>query len=169
MDKEAFLSEFLPVRDDLLGFIYAIVPSRPKAEDIFQEASLVLWRRFDTFEKGTNFKAWARKVIYNKVLNERTRKKHEIVWDPEIFRTLDTAFEEVEEEYSDMEDALERCMEVLSKVNRKLIRLRYFEERSYREIARCMKRSENGVKVVMQRIRDALETCILRRLKGGRI
>lgn len=75
-----FLKEFVPAREDLLAFIFSLVPRHADAENLFQEASLVLWQRFSTYTPGTNFRAWARKVIYHKVLNERSRAHKEVLW-----------------------------------------------------------------------------------------
>ena len=35
------------------------------AEDILQACRLTLWKQFETFEPGTNFLAWARKIALN--------------------------------------------------------------------------------------------------------
>ena len=38
------------------------------AEDVLQEANLVLWRKFDQYQEGTNFFAWACQIIRYEVL-----------------------------------------------------------------------------------------------------
>ena len=42
-------------------------------EDVFQAANLVLWRKFDQFEPGTNFFAWACQIIRYEVLKYREK------------------------------------------------------------------------------------------------
>ena len=159
--RNNFLREFLPVRKKLLAFVFSMVPNYSLAEDIFQEASIVLWEKFDTFDPGTNFQAWARKVIYNKVMNERTRKKNEMLWDPEFFKAVDRGFRKNEKtESSRFSEALSICMERLSEAHQKIMRLKYYNKMSYREIGRCLRRSENGTKVMARKIRKILGNCI---------
>ena len=51
------------------GYILALVRNREDADDLFQTTSLVLWRRFDTFQAGGNFFAWARRTAEFTVCN----------------------------------------------------------------------------------------------------
>jgi alpha-L-rhamnosidase len=38
------------------------------AQDILQEGKIVMWRQFHQFELGTNFAAWARKILFYQIL-----------------------------------------------------------------------------------------------------
>jgi RNA polymerase sigma-70 factor (ECF subfamily) len=53
----------------LLGAAYRVaanlVGDRTEAEDIVQEASLMAFRAFATFEPGTNFRAWFFRIVTN--------------------------------------------------------------------------------------------------------
>ena len=40
---------------DLFNFIFSLVHHHADAEDVFQQTTLVLWRKFDDFVIGTNF------------------------------------------------------------------------------------------------------------------
>ena len=42
----------------LHGYILALVGNRADADDLFQSTSMVLWRKFDTFQPGSSFLAW---------------------------------------------------------------------------------------------------------------
>ena len=50
---------------DLFTFIYSLVQHHADAEDVYQQVAVVLWKKFDTFEIGTNFAAWATTVAHN--------------------------------------------------------------------------------------------------------
>ena len=54
-------------------YTFALLPNSADAEDVFQEANLVLWRKFDQYQTGTNFFAWACKVIRYEVLKYREK------------------------------------------------------------------------------------------------
>jgi len=53
----------------LLGAAYRLaanlVADRAEAEDVVQEASLLAFRAFDSFEPGTNFRAWFFRIVTN--------------------------------------------------------------------------------------------------------
>src|SRR3954471_22737634 len=53
----------------LMGFVLSLVPSWSDAEDIVQEASALMWRKFGDFEPGTNFLAWACQIARFLVMN----------------------------------------------------------------------------------------------------
>src|SRR4051812_24461539 len=48
----------------VFSYIYALVPNRYDAEDLLQETSLVICEKFDEFEEGTDFVAWACQIAY---------------------------------------------------------------------------------------------------------
>src|SRR6267154_1719445 len=72
---------FLLARHErLLGaYVMTMVPHPQDADDILQEAKVVMWRNFAKFEAGTNFGGWARKVAFHQVLAYRKRKQRERV------------------------------------------------------------------------------------------
>jgi RNA polymerase sigma-70 factor (ECF subfamily) len=45
------------------------------AEDLVQEAALLAYRAFDSFESGTNFRAWFLKILTNCYYSTRRREK----------------------------------------------------------------------------------------------
>jgi len=65
----------------LLGGAYAtalrLTRSAADAEDLVQEAALRAWRAFDSFEPGSNFKAWFFRILTNAFLNQYRKEKRE--------------------------------------------------------------------------------------------
>jgi RNA polymerase sigma-70 factor (ECF subfamily) len=57
---EALLSEVLP---SAYGFALRLTRNRADAEDLVQEAALRAFRASDSFEPGTNFKAWFFRIL----------------------------------------------------------------------------------------------------------
>jgi RNA polymerase sigma-70 factor (ECF subfamily) len=54
-----------PVLDAAYRAAYHLARNTADAEDIVQEASLLAWRNFGSFELGTNFKAWFQRIVMN--------------------------------------------------------------------------------------------------------
>lgn len=68
-----------------------------KAEDVTQEAILKAYRSFDTFQPGTNFRAWVHRVLYTIFVNTMRER------DPASAR-LDAVAEPEEEKVGSYEE-----------------------------------------------------------------
>src|ERR671932_253025 len=60
-----FEALFRPLVDAAYGAALHMTRNRADAEDLVQEAALLAFRAFHTFQPGTNFKAWFFRIIYN--------------------------------------------------------------------------------------------------------
>lgn len=52
---ECFVRLLNAAHDRLVAYLASLLGNRHDAEDVFQQASVTMWRRFDTFEPGTTF------------------------------------------------------------------------------------------------------------------
>ena len=68
---EEFMRLFTHHQRHVYGYIRGLVPSLVEAEEVLQQTNLLLWEKFDQFQPGTNFRAWACKVAYLTVLKHR--------------------------------------------------------------------------------------------------
>jgi RNA polymerase sigma-70 factor, ECF subfamily len=148
----------------IFGFILALSPQANDAEDIFQETSAALWRKFDSYQDGTNFRAWACRVAHIEVLGHRRRKYKEQVLSDAALDSIAGDALAVAEGRLPREEALADCLEKLSSTDRSLIELRYFRGKSPRQIADQGSQSVYGVYRALSRIHDALLRCVQRTL-----
>ena len=56
--------------DSLYSMAIRLVFNKEAAEDLVQETYLKAYRFFDTFQKGTNIKAWLFKILRNTFINK---------------------------------------------------------------------------------------------------
>lgn len=63
--------------DALYGSALRLTRNPKDAEDLVQDAYLKAYRFFDSFEKGTNIKAWLFKILTNTFINKYRRKVKE--------------------------------------------------------------------------------------------
>ena len=146
-------------------YVTALLPTANDAADVLQEVSMVLWRRFDTFELGTNFFAWACKIARFQVMKYRERQGRSArLFDNSLLEKLaaDAADENVVCQVP--LQVLENCMGKLSEIDRSLIRRRYQPGTTVQQIASDHGRSANSVSKSLGRIRRALLECIDRTL-----
>ncbi len=62
---QAFERLLQPVLEPAYRAAFHLSRNPADAEDIVQEASLLAWRSFESFEPGTNFKAWFQRIVMN--------------------------------------------------------------------------------------------------------
>jgi len=70
-----FESLFTPLANSAFGVAVRFTGNRADAEDLVQEAALLAFRAFDSFEPGTNFKAWFFRILTNCYFSMRRRQK----------------------------------------------------------------------------------------------
>src|SRR5262249_6041691 len=67
--SKAFLRLFLQNERRLYAYILTLLPNRADADDVLQEASLVMWDKFDERDPPGEFTAWGCRIAYFKVLD----------------------------------------------------------------------------------------------------
>jgi RNA polymerase sigma-70 factor (ECF subfamily) len=71
----SFESLFTPLASSAFGVAVRFTGNRADAEDLVQEAALLAFRAFDSFEPGTNFKAWFFRILTNCYFSTRRKQK----------------------------------------------------------------------------------------------
>ncbi len=74
-DAATFESLLTPVLGPAYGMALRLSSNRADAEDVVQEAALLAFRGFHTFEQGTNFKAWFFRILTNAYFGKRRKDK----------------------------------------------------------------------------------------------
>src|ERR1700746_3764429 len=64
-----FLRLFLQNERRLYAYILTLLPNRADADDVLQDASLVMWDKFDDEQPPEDFTAWGCRIAYFKVLD----------------------------------------------------------------------------------------------------
>ena len=72
---EVFAREMLPHKDALLAFAYRLSEDPNEAADLVQNAYLRAYRYLDSYEAGTNAKAWLFRILKNGFVNEYRRRQ----------------------------------------------------------------------------------------------
>lgn len=163
--SEQFLSLFAKNQKRIYGFITVLVPQAVDADDLMQETMLVMWRRFDDFQHGTDFAAWgisiARRIVM-KFYSERKNKA--LLFDDETMQTILQHAEKTNIHQTDYNAALQHCMDKLNPQDRKVIRLRYEHEMSTRMLALQLGRTLENTYKILARIHALLQRCVQKTL-----
>jgi RNA polymerase sigma-70 factor (ECF subfamily) len=165
-NHEQFVQEMIACQGTLYAYILSLTADADWADEALQQTNLVLLRKEQEFELGTNFKAWACGQAFFQVLSDRKAKKRSrLVFDDSVLSTLAPAFEKHAERHDDRRRALRVCLETLSTEQRELIQRRYAGE-SVGRLAKDSGRPEGSISQALYRIRQALKKCVQRKLAG---
>lgn len=69
--EETFAREAMPHLKDLYRTALRLTREQTAAEDIVQEVFLQAWKSFDSYEPGTNCRAWLYKILFFKISHHR--------------------------------------------------------------------------------------------------
>jgi RNA polymerase sigma-70 factor, ECF subfamily len=154
----------------IFGFVLALCVNRSDAEDVFQNTSVVLWEKFDTYQPGSNFVAWACRIAYFEALYDRRKTSRVRTLSDEAWQSLASdalAISDEKDEKEERQESLAACLEKLTAADRGLLEQKYFSQRSVAEIAAATSRSVHSVYRALSRIHDALLRCMQRAMSAG--
>ena len=161
--NELFIKLLAENERALTRYVMALIPSIADAEDILQESKLTMWRSFGDFKEGTNFKAWARKIIFHRILSYRNFKSKEAsryVFSDAFYEVLSEEFNKGEVNHEQDFAKLQKCISGLQDVHRKMILERYHEGKSIEGLADSIGRTVAACYKTLSRIRLNLKRCI---------
>jgi RNA polymerase sigma-70 factor (ECF subfamily) len=147
----------------LFSFIYAMVRNFQDTEDVFQQTCIVLWERFEEFEPGTNFGAWACTVARFRALKlfrKRGRDKT-VAFSEETHDALLQTYAAADTLHlEDRRRLLGQCVEELPDHFRTLIERVYGRREQVPDVAAELGRPTRGVYNSIRAARKLLRGCI---------
>jgi len=77
-EKQAiFNDEFMPHINSMYNFAYRLTLDEDDAKDLLQDTYLKAYRFIDSFQQGTNAKAWLFRILKNSFINDYRKKSKE--------------------------------------------------------------------------------------------
>lgn len=159
-----FVRLFSQHASQLYGFVLVLTGNRADADDIFQNASVILWEKFSTYRPGTSFLAWARRIAYLETLAARRKSSRMQTLSEDAWQILAEDALAVTDDAPDRQWALGECMEKLVPTDRRLLEQKYFSQLSVAEIAATSCKGGSSVYRALSRIHHQLLQCVERKL-----
>jgi len=151
----------------IFGYIYTLVPNRYDAEDLLQETSLVICEKFDEFEDGTDFVAWACQIAYWRIRYSRQKfARSKVVFNQEILDAVAQTASTMTSELDSRHEALGNCLQKLHPRDRDLVLTRYEPGSGVEEAARRSGRTLQTAYKALARLRKLLLDCVSNQLAG---
>ena len=142
-------------------FVGSLVHDPADADDVVQEAQLVLWREFDRFRPGTDFGAWACTVAFHQVMAWRKKRQRDRLVFSDTFLTAVAKELEADPDRLDARrQALAGCLAKLPAPSRELVRRRYTDGENIESIASATRRTTEAVYRALSRARHLLHDCV---------
>ena len=152
----------------IFSYIYTLVPSRPDADDILQETSLVICEKFDEFEPGTDFVAWACQIAYWRVCYARQKfARAKVFFSQDVLDAVASTAANMNPDLDARHEALSHCLQKLNTRDREFLLTRYEPGCGVREAARRSGRSMAAAYKALTRIRKLLFDCVTHQLENA--
>jgi len=160
-DREAYGKIYQWYRTRIYRFVYYLIGNQQTAEDLTQVTFIRVWKALSYYsrDKGT-FASYLFSTARNLVIDWQRKKKDVPLLHAEWIETPDTLIEDLAKK--ERKQVLTKTLRTLSEADRQIVTLRFFEELSFAEIARIVRKSEVGVRVKLHRVLGHLRS----KLKG---
>ena len=148
----------------LFGYIHSLLRNLSDADDLFQQTTLILWKKFDEYDRERSFLSWACGVARFEIANFlRSRSRQQLYFTDEMNLLLIEAQEALKQDEIDTRrEALAKCTAKLRVNDRKLPEDCYGDTPGGAAVAQRQGRSPQSVHNSLRRIRRALFECIKR-------
>jgi RNA polymerase sigma-70 factor (ECF subfamily) len=159
-DPRAFSELYNRYIERIFKYLCSKTGNVTEAEDITSQTFLIAFESLHRYRQEGPFSSWLFSIAKNKAMDHFRKKKNCI--------SFDEALELYEQEdplggiiISEKMNALKKLIFELSAEERELLRLRFFAEMSFPEIAHLLERNEDAVKKsfyrLLSRLHDQLE------------
>ena len=156
-EKEFFGELVLKHQDFIFNVVKGFVRFEEEARDITQEVFLKAYENIDKFRGDSKFSSWLYRIAYNHSMNWSERKAgRETQLDDSLAETIPEEPSTADDMF-DRELVLSRIKEIIEELPVKykiVLKLYYFEEKSYQEIADTLGIPINTVKIQLLRAKE---------------
>lgn len=131
-DKEALLNLIVREKDSYYKLAYFYMKNEHDTLDILQEMIIVVYKEIPKLKKISSFYIWSKKILVNLCKKELSKKNKSEEIDEAIFSEED-GYKEVENKIY-----LKTLIESLNEDQKEAIKLKYYLDYSYDEIAKVL-------------------------------
>ncbi len=161
---EAFNKLMLKYEQSLLIFIKKLTSFNDNMSlDIFQEVWLKVYKNLHKYNFKNSFKTWLYTIAINETKNYY-KKNHRhlnrtVHIDSKILNNIKSSFN-VESEYikKELMEHLLKIINILKPKYQIIIRLRFFENLKFREIAKLLNESERNIKYKIEKAKKIIKS-----------
>ena len=170
-DEVKFIQLIADHQNLIRNFIISLLPGAPGVDDVFQNTNAVIWRKRESFEMGSNFRAWALSIARFQAMAhlQQLRRRRWVSLDSDVAELIADDLKDRPDK-RDVElklAALEDCLSKLRPKDRELLVQRYWHRTRLQDFAVVSGRSVSALKVTLFRLRAGLKRCVESRITAS--
>ena len=145
----------------LRSFLRKLLPDWQDVDEVMQDTSLVLWKKFNQYEKGTEFSKWACVVGRYEVLRyKRSKARDRHYFGDDLLNILADENLDNIDHFEKERKALQVCLGKLDDKQKKITLSAYSGQKNIKEVAESYGRTATAMYKALKRIRTSLLNCI---------
>ena len=170
--RDRVLKEALQCRVELVAYARSLLGNFTSAEDVVQEAFLVVMKKFDQFQEGTSMLAWCRSIVRLVILRMNQQRQRERTLAGRLLEdAINGAFDECQTARQDdkeaWQQALKHCLERVPQRAHSVLKARFVEELSYQGIGEHLGMTLEAVRKALFRYKKQVRSCVENNLRGA--
>lgn len=150
-------------REKLFFYIMRFVKNEDEAKDVLQNVFVKALKNIETFDCERKFSSWIYRIAHNEAVNWVTRKNKDTVSIDDLgiqesnFLVSDDFDVSMEKWFHlELRDVMREAIKKLSKSYAEVIKMRYIDDMSYKEIAEVLDKPVNSVGTLVRRAKKKL-------------
>jgi RNA polymerase sigma-70 factor (ECF subfamily) len=165
---DQFVERFVRSQDRIYAYVVTLLPNRADAEEVFQQTSLALWKKWRQFDPGRDFVRWACGMAHYEALSflRKHADRRRVALSEEVLSAVAEDRLDLQDDLEARRTALRQCLDRLKREKRQLLERCYAGKDSIKQIAADLGRSPNVVYMTLKRLRRVLFDCINLTLSG---
>ena len=113
--QDQFVERFVRSQDRIYAYVATLLPNRADAEEVFQQISLLLWKKWQQFDPDRDFVAWACGMAHHEVRNflRKHRDRGRVYLSEDVLAEVAHVRLELHDVLEARRQALQRCLDLL--------------------------------------------------------
>ena len=171
--RDRVLKAALECRTELVAYARSLLGNYAAADDVLQEAMLVVVKKYEQFQEGTSMLAWCRSIVRIEVLRaKRCHHRERSLAERLLNDAINAAFDEFQttrrhDEAESWREALRRCLERVPDRSRAVLRARFVDELSYQQIGERLGMTIEAVRKALFRLKQQVRSCVETNLRDA--
>jgi RNA polymerase sigma-70 factor (ECF subfamily) len=163
-NREAYKELFSRYQKKLFTYIFHLIGNKDEVEDILQSVFSKTYKNIKNFDTSRKFSSWIYRIAHNEAVNflKRKSKRYTVSWE-DITTSKDkldtaTADKLPDEKWLQQEisEEIKGALEKLPQKYQEILKMRYFQEKSYEDIGLILKKPVNTVGTLINRAKKKL-------------
>jgi RNA polymerase sigma-70 factor (ECF subfamily) len=171
MQDVPLIKQFLQHQSEFMAYLVAMTREFDAAEEVFQNAAVVIMQQANKQDEIRNFRSWAKEIVRRQALyylrQQVSGRKHVRPVEPSLLEQINRVFVEdmTDEDILHQEiTALRECVRQVTGVQRTMLTMRYEQRASFHAIGKTVGKTEGAVQRALSRLRKALHDCVRSKL-----